>query len=736
MLINQERFYDDALVYIKTAAELLSNPATKSIGREMIIRILGDCSEKKEQRCISDFDKYRSLLKHLVKKSGLYPYLSTEFDDLDLEDIVIIESNKPQNSSGFVFHSAQSKVYNYIIQGSNVILSAPTSMGKSALLANILKSERYKAIVLIVPTIALIDETRKKLTSELGDYFEIIHHNCQSRSGGKPVIYILTQERIAKRDDIKDVDLFILDEFYKLSFQYTKKDKFKYDERVISLNVTVLNLIKKANQWFFIGPNIKNVNGLELISDDYIFVSSDFKTVAVNIYEDSFKSKDYDGKLSKVIEILESRMGEKTIIYCSSPSKANKIANDIVKHGILGEDLGNKLLYNWIEESYDSEWSYYKYLKKGIVIHHGVLPRSMQHLSINLFNGEAHNVLICTSTIIEGVNTQAKNVIIFDNSNGSAAIDKFTFNNIKGRAGRMYRHFVGNVYCLEGIPKDDDSDEVDIPFGLQPECTPLNLIASIDEEYRTESSKERWENYSFLSKIPLKIIKNNSSIDILQIEKAYELIFDIFENNFSLYKKLLFKRLPEKEVIELLMNLLVTVRPRALSKSDIKLSNNNSDDVINAISTKIMSYLLSDTLTEYFKEQFKHNRKNPRDGLSYSASIDSEMKIVSNLFNFTIPSFLSLVSDILNDINTENLVILKFDYGYLIAQFENLKLPSGFSALNEMGVPHKTIEKMRVSKPNIDENSLEEVRFFAKNCQLNRKLLDDIDKYFISMARI
>jgi hypothetical protein len=495
-------------------------------------------------------------------------------------------------------------------------------------------------------------------------------------------------------------------------------------------------MIKRASQWLFIGPNVKNVNGLELISSDYTFVSSDFKTVAVNIEESSFKSNNYDGKLSKTIEIIKSRPNQKTIIYCGSPVKANRIANDIVRSRILDGDFSNKNLYQWIEDSYDSEWSYCKYLKKGIVVHHGVLPRAMQHLSMNLFSESTHNVLICTSTIIEGVNTQAKNVIIFDNSNGGSSIDKFTFNNIKGRAGRMYKHFVGNVYCLEGISQDDDSDEVDILFGLQPECTPINLIASIDEGYRTDASNERWEDYRCTSKVPLHIIKKNSSIDVVNIEKTYELLVNMFECDFSMYENLHFKRLPKKEVIESLIQLLIDVRPRALSKCDIKLSEYNINDVINAVSTKIMSFLYSDTFTEYLKEQFEHNKNNPHEDVSYTSSIDSEMKLVSNLFNFTLPSFLSLISDVIKYIDDENSIDLGFDFGYVISQLENLKLPSGFSALNEMGVPHRTIEKMRESKFEIDESSLDEVKAIAKRFQVMDSSLDEIDRYFISMAQV
>ncbi|HIF9408939.1 TPA: DEAD/DEAH box helicase [Photobacterium damselae] len=738
MLGTEEKFYKDALVYIKEAADKLANPATSSIGRDMVIRILGDCFEKKEKSLKSEFERYKGLLKHLVRKSGLYPYLNTEFEEeLDLEDIILIESNKPKNNKNFVFHEAQSKIYNHILGGANIVLSAPTSMGKSALLANVLKSENYNIVVLIVPTIALIDETRKKLKYELEDTFEIIHHNCQSSSNNKPVIYILTQERLDKRDDIGDVDLFILDEFYKLSFQYKKKDNsLKYDERVISLNVNVLKMIKKSKQWLFIGPNIKNVNGLELISDNYTFVSSDFKTVAVNFEEYHLSSKDYDGKLSKTIEIIKKRPKQKTIIYCSSPAKANKIASDILDLKILDADLGNEKLYNWIEESYDSEWSYCRYLRRGIVIHHGVLPRAMQHLSMNLFSKSTHNVLICTSTIIEGVNTQAKNVIIFDNRNGGSPIDKFTFNNIKGRAGRMYKHFVGNVFCLESIPRDDDSEDVNIPFGLQPECTPLNMIASLDQEYRTDVSNERWDDYSYTSKVPLHIIKNNSSINILNIVKAFDLMVDMFESKFYLYERLHFKRLPQKEVIECLMHLLIDVRPRSLSKCDIKISEYNTMEVINAVSTKINSFLYSDTFTEYLKGQFIYNKSKHHDSSLYSDSIDSELKIVSNLFNFTFPSFLSLISDIIKYIDDENNIDLDFDFGYVISQLENLKLPSGYSALNEMGVPHRTIEKIRLSTLDIDESSFDEVKNFTLNSYKNNLFLDEIDRYFISMARI
>ncbi len=45
----------------------------------------------------------------------------------------------------------------------NLIVSAPTSFGKSLLIEDIVASRKYKNIVIIQPTLALLDETRKKL---------------------------------------------------------------------------------------------------------------------------------------------------------------------------------------------------------------------------------------------------------------------------------------------------------------------------------------------------------------------------------------------------------------------------------------------------------------------------------------------------------------------------------------------------------------------------------------------
>ena len=200
----------------------------------------------------------------------------SEFDDHTIEEKFLLDLYKTNHSKNFIFHSVQFKIYNLLMSGRNVVLSAPTSMGKSAIVDSLIASNKYERIVFVVPTIALIDETRRRIMSKFSNEYQIIHHNSQKIKKRK-LIFILTQERVNERDDINNIDLFIIDEFYKLAF------KSELDERVISLNIALSKLLTVSKQFYMIGPNIDDIRGLEGLSKDYYFIPSEFNTVAVNI---------------------------------------------------------------------------------------------------------------------------------------------------------------------------------------------------------------------------------------------------------------------------------------------------------------------------------------------------------------------------------------------------------------------------------------------------------------------
>src|SRR5206468_777976 len=106
----------------------------------------------------------------------------------------------------------------------------------------------------------------------------------------------------------------------------------------------------------------------------------------------------------------------------------------------------------WLTKNYDTNWELTNLIRKGAGIHNGQLHRSLAQIQIKVFEEkEGLDNIITTSSIIEGVNTSAENVIIWRNkrSGGNAKLDSFTYKNIIGRGGRMFKYFIGKIYLLE-----------------------------------------------------------------------------------------------------------------------------------------------------------------------------------------------------------------------------------------------------------------------------------------------
>ena len=64
--------------YLSAINRLLSNPVSHDKGRDLIVRAL-DARER--------FSGHTTILKNMVRKSGLFPYLKKEFADLTPDDL-------------------------------------------------------------------------------------------------------------------------------------------------------------------------------------------------------------------------------------------------------------------------------------------------------------------------------------------------------------------------------------------------------------------------------------------------------------------------------------------------------------------------------------------------------------------------------------------------------------------------------------------------------------------------
>jgi hypothetical protein len=420
---------------------------------------------------------YTPVINHLIRKTGLFPYLDVEnslWEDQFVYEAFKVDTGESEQKT---LHIEQASLLKKLLAGKNIAVSAPTSFGKSFVIDAFIALRSPDIVVIIVPTLALTDETRRRLQKKFSTVYKIITTSDVEIS--KKSILIFPQERaINYLTKLTSIDILIIDEFYKASVTFDK-------DRAPILLKAILELGKIAKQKYFLAPNISTLAdspftyGME-------FTSLDFNTVFTekHDYYKLVEKPDNEFKKNHLLNIL-SQKDTKTLIYAGTFTNIDFIAN------VLNEstsDLDSSILNDfseWLKTNYHPDYILTDLAPKGIGIHNGQLHRSLSQIQVKLFEErQGLKNLISTSSIIEGVNTSAENVIIWANKNGRPRLNDFTYRNIVGRGGRMFRHFVGKVYLLEEPPK--------------PEATQLSLeftddlLNSLDEvKYQNELTRDQ-----------------------------------------------------------------------------------------------------------------------------------------------------------------------------------------------------------------------------------------------------
>ena len=421
---------------------------------------------------------YSPLVNHFIRALGLYPYLKTETSDW--QERYVYEAFQVDTGDGKkTLHREQSYLLKLLLDGKDIAVSAPTSFGKSFVIDAFISIRKPNNVMIIVPTIALTDETRRRLQKKFAKQYKII--TTPEVSLGKKNILIFPQERaINYVDRIKNIDILIVDEFYKAGIDFDK-------ERAPVLLKAILELKGMAKQRYFLAPNISELPE-NVFTRDMAFVRLDFNTVYSEInrcFESSDFSKDLeDSKRKCLLKILTGKK-TKTLIYAGTYKNINLIAN-ILEENL--KEVNSKRLNrfsNWLKLHYGKNYILSESVKKGIGIHNGRLHRSLSQIQIKLFEEEdGLDNIISTSSIIEGINTLAENVVIWSNKNGQANINDFTYKNIVGRGGRMLRHFIGKIY-LFAKPPDAEQTLLGLKF-------PNELLTALDpEKVKYELTREQ-----------------------------------------------------------------------------------------------------------------------------------------------------------------------------------------------------------------------------------------------------
>lgn len=661
----------DMFAVLGKIADQVNDKKTHNHGRDLVIRALA-----RRDLC-GDFET--RILASLVRSVGLYPYLSPIIESTETEDLLAYELHRPDGLDA-VFHSLQARIYYQLRSGSNVVLSASTSVGKSLLIDAMIALDKFRKIVIVLPTLALIDETRKRLAQKFRSRCHLITHPSQVAVSGKANVYILTQERVRHRIDLSNVDFFVVDEFYKLDF---RRDDEK--QRAIELNLAFHQLAKTGAQFYLLGPNVQAIKGLDKY--EFHFIPSDYSTVAVDVMQYDLPRNGED-RPNKLVELVSTISGA-TLIYCQSPTSAVRVAKrlllDVMKKPVeVCVDAAG-----WMADNFHSEWIAAHALRHGVGLHHGGIPRALQQHMVRMFNDGAIRFLICTSTLIEGVNTVAKNVIVYDRRRSKSVLDFFTYKNIQGRAGRMGTYFVGKVFMLERAPPNEDDVIVEYPIGGQNEDTPLSLLLQLSEDELSELSRVRVNEAIEGSFLSADTLRANGSVLPNTQNRIARAVHEKLSNGDLL---LLWRGFPAWGQLEAVCDFVVD----ELSGPRLKDLGIRSGK---GLAWHLNTLGISGDLSGYLREV----ASGALPGQSVSDRIDNALKIVRNIATFQFPRDLMVLDRIVSEVATRLELPLP-NYTVYAEAVEHLFLPASIAALDEYGIPNQVARKL---VPYLDRHDLD-----------------------------
>lgn len=606
---------------------------------------------------------YSPLVNHLIRETGLYPYLNADtasWQDRYVYEIFKVDTGEKEK---LTLHREQSAVLKKLLSGINLAVSAPTSFGKSFIVDAYISLNSPKNVVIIVPTIALTDETRRRLYKKFAREYKII--TTTEVELAEKNIFIFPQERaIHYVDKIPELDILIIDEFYKASSTFDK-------ERSPMLVKAIMKLGKKAKQKYFLAPNITSIDE-NPFTQDMEFYHLDFNTVFLEKHDFSkVVGSNEELKSSKLLEIL-SEKEKKTLIYAGTYSNIEKLANlFLTNYNIQQEELLIEFS-KWLSDNYNFNWNLTNLVKRGIGIHNGRLHRSLSQIQIKLFEEEKGiKNLISTSSIIEGVNTSAENVIIWSNKNGTAKIKDFTYKNIMGRGGRMFKHFIGKIYILDNPPAQEQT-QLDIPF-------PEQILGDIDEKtFESQLTQEqiakilvyKQEMSEFIGADVFAKLQSENTFQISDSELIKRIAFDLKAKPDE-WNGLSFLNSPDPNNWDRLLYKVISFSPSGWETSHRQ--------VVEFV--KVLRYNWSKSIPELLETLDKH-----------SIGVDDFFKLERKV-TFKLSSLLSDINILQKEILNSNDDISRF-----INWASNAFLPPVVYELEEFGLPRMITKKIHKSK--------------------------------------
>jgi hypothetical protein len=397
-----------------------------------------------------------------------------------------IEYSVPVGTRHLRVNAFQKKFWTEVGAHDWLSFSAPTSAGKSFIVTRwmlqLLRSNSTATLVYLVPTRALISQVEADLKqlfrAEGVDVNVSSIPLARSFVNGRANVFVFTQERlhifVTARGKLS-VAALIVDEAHKVGDRQRGVLLQQVIERVSSDNPAVRAV--------FASPMTSNPEALlsEAREESKPFAfTSEQETVTQNLYWVSQvprKPLEWDvslclddtrvplGKLtipalpspaSKRLPFVAFAIGHSApgnVIYVNGAADAEKLATQL--YDLMGpksdtDDSEIKALIDYSQRVVHKDFLLATVLRRRIAFHYGNLPLLIRAEIERLFSSGAIRFLVCTSTLIEGVNMACRNIYLRGPHKGSGTpMNAEDFWNLAGRAGRWGKELQGNIFCVD-----------------------------------------------------------------------------------------------------------------------------------------------------------------------------------------------------------------------------------------------------------------------------------------------
>jgi hypothetical protein len=368
-------------------------------------------------------------------------------------------------------------------------ITAPTSTGKSFLLCQWLAEyfrENPKAfVVYLVPTRALIQQVETDLRQEFAESQSVLPTiNVSSLPMASSVkddtanVMVLTQERLhillLGLPPERRPALMIVDEAH----------KFSDGARGILLNnvIDAVSSETTAMKILFASPLVSNPEvllrgrqasgGMQAVSSTHITVNQNLlwasqvprkptrwsieacisdEMIELGKFDLPFRPTPASKRLTLVASVLADPNGG-NLVYADGAADAEKAAHqlwDLQKQpGTTDKELEG--LVDLIKKYVHPKYALANTLRRGVAFHYGNMPLLIRTEIERLFKDGSIHFLVCTSTLVEGVNLPCKSIFVRGPHKGRGKpMNETDFWNLAGRAGRLGKEFQGNVICVD-----------------------------------------------------------------------------------------------------------------------------------------------------------------------------------------------------------------------------------------------------------------------------------------------